>query len=382
VPVNTIDQWAALKRATEEDELCRTRWETPEVAEALEGSPERHSRSAWNAFEKRAGGVQTEMDVQQSWGDAVSAMLFNTPEVGSAAQLRGFFGADVESEELEELRQLLSQDTSVRPRSELVIEGDRPVLVTAPHCICLLRDGHRPHLVEEYTSAIAKAIAKQLGGTSLRWTSSEQRCSELLRSIGKRCDDTTGMLIDPRNRDPNYLSAAELATNPWYQQMLSTAMCWRELFGQAKPTLHVDVHGCRDPPGTPSHLTVGLGAMKLQAERCGGPKALACVEAFSAALELGLYPVLAGLRLKPRAQLVRVLVPLQRDEANMSFSGAWSPEARRHTQSQQAVTFAGFTHAVQLEMSRVLRRMLLQNKVSMLRFCCALRAAWVTAQRT
>jgi len=332
----------------------------------LKGSLDARARSAWKAFET------------QPWGDAVFAMLSSAR---AAAQSRRDACADMEREELEELRQLLLEDSSVRPRSELVEEGDRPVLVTAPHCITLLRDGDRPHLVEEYTSSIAQAIAKEFGGTSLMWTRTERRCSELLRSFAKMIDDTTGRLVDPRNRDPNYLSTAELSSNSWYQQMLSTAMYWRELFGHVKATLHVDVHGCRDPPDSPSHLTVGLGAMRVQAERCGGPEGLARVDAFGVALETELSAVLAGLRLKPRAKLVRVLVPMQNDEAHMRFSGAWRPETRRHTQSQQSVTFAGFSHAVQLEMSKVLRRMLLQNRVSILRLCCALRSAWVTAQR-
>merc|ERR1712070_1026309 len=121
-----------------------------------------------------------------------------------------------------------------------------------------LRDGWTPHLVEEYTAAIAQVLTKKLLGTSLMWTPAEQRRVELLRTLAKKSGAKSGSLLDPENRDPNYLSTAELAENSWFKQMLSTATSWRSTLGHSVSILHLDIHGCKDPPSTPSHLTVGL----------------------------------------------------------------------------------------------------------------------------
>jgi hypothetical protein len=72
------------------------------------------------------------------------------------------------------------------PRTEVLEEGDRPFLVTAPHNIYLCRDGHDPHLMEEFTTVIAQRIAKQLSGASLAWTRAEQYRSEILWAQAKR----------------------------------------------------------------------------------------------------------------------------------------------------------------------------------------------------
>uniref|UniRef100_A0A7S2F9N5 Uncharacterized protein n=1 Tax=Alexandrium andersonii TaxID=327968 RepID=A0A7S2F9N5_9DINO len=44
------------------------------------------------------------------------------------------------------------------------------------------------------------------------------------------------------------------------------------------------------------------------------------------------------------------------------LSGMWQPSSGRHTQTQQSHTFAGYSHAVQLEMSLALRRALAHDK--------------------
>merc|ERR1719421_1103288 len=85
------------------------------------------------------------------------------------------------------------------------------------------------------------------------------------------------------------------------------------------------------------------------------------VRAFGRALECEIAQALNFTRLWPKAQLVRVMMPTSTEE-HMRFAGAWSPSTERHTQTQQAVSFAGFEYSVQLEMSKALRRELCQNE--------------------
>lgn len=287
----------------------------------------------------------------------------------------------------QELLDLVDQDNTVphRTRCELVEHGDRPVLVTAPHAIYVLRDGHTPHVMERHTSEIARAIAEELNCTSLQWTEEEQRRSKSLWDIADRAGVTEGALLDPRNRDPNYLSTDECVTNQWHKLMRRSAVGFLAAFGYGQAMLHIDVHGCRDPPETSSHLTIGLGAMLLQAER-EGPAAVARVEAFGAALKAELSAEVYGLsfaRLRPVPEPVSVLLPYGGDLSGSCarFSGAWPEETGRLTQSQQAVGLAGFTHSVQLEMSRSLRKALSDTK-SARRFGNALRTAWAKAKRS
>jgi len=286
--------------------------------------------------------------------------------------------SEEEAEEVEELLVLLEDDSS--PRFAVTVEGVRPMLVTAPHCIALLRDGQPAHLVEEYTAAIAQALTQKVNGTSLMWTPAEQRRVELLWSFGKKRGNGGWQLLDPQNRDPNFLSALELAQNPWHQLMLRTAVSWRTSLHQDVSMLHVDVHGCRDPPHTPSHLTVGLGAMLTEARNSGVPERVSLVKAFGEALEEELTKVLTSMRLWPKVQMIRVIVPTAWDK-HMRFAGAWAPSTQRHTQTQQAVSYAGFAYSVQLEMSKTLRRALLQNRPALDEFGGALIAAWKKAEQ-
>jgi hypothetical protein len=250
----------------------------------------------------------------------------------------------------------------------------------------LRRDGQPPHVMEEYTTLVAQRLARQLHGTCLSWSRSEQYRSELSWSLARHQgnDETEGdpgAFLDPRNRDPNYLSAAELTQNLWFQQMSRLVEQWRETLGRGCRTLHVDVHGCKDPPCTPSHLTVGLAAMRHEADSGRGLLSPARVEAFSMSLEAELSKALGGLDLRPRATLVRVLAPdltASEDEIER-LSGAWPPSVKRLTQSQQAVAFARFTHSCQLEMSKALRRVLFRDEGAVIRFGKALRKAWTSA---
>ena len=128
-----------------------------------------------------------------------------------------------------------------------------------------------------------------------------------------RLDIRNGHLLDPRNRDPNFLATSELQTNSWFQQMLRASQAWSFKFGPDLEALHVDVHGCQDPPNTPSHLTVGLGAMCFHASDLGDTDGYENAMCFGHALCKELGQVLAKAEalqaLRPRAALVRLAAP-------------------------------------------------------------------------
>lgn len=273
-------------------------------------------------------------------------------------------------------------EVRARKRIEVTLEGSRPMLVTAPHNIYLRRDGHSPHVMEEYTTLIAQRLARQLGGACLSWSRAEQKRSELLWNLARiREAPDPSSFLDRCNRDPNYLHTEEVTQNPWFRQMLRLAERWRDSKDHSiRPTLHVDMHGCRDPPTTPSHLTVGLAAMRHEVEAGRSPLPMSRVESFGSALQAELTPVLNQLGLRPAAVLVRVLLPALsggRDTVER-LSGAWALEERRVTQSQQAVAFAGFTHSCQLEMSKALRRSLSRDDGATAQFGRAILKAWVS----
>merc|ERR1711990_416147 len=105
---------------------------------------------------------------------------------------------------------------------------------------------------------------------------------------------------------------------------------------------------------------MGLGAMMSAAQKRQDEDEILRVKAFGRALENEISQALDSIRLWPKAQLVRIMMPTSTEE-HMRFAGAWSPTTERHTQTQQAVSFAGFEYSVQLEMSKALRRELCQN---------------------
>jgi len=199
-------------------------------------------------------------------------------------------------------------------------------------------------------------------------------------SLADRRGFRSSTFLDPRNRDPNHLLTTEVAENYWFKTMLNTAQCWRQSLGEDAATLHVDVHGCRDPPHTPSHLTVGLGAMMTYAEKSGLADKVARVFNFGQALEVELTAVVTSMHLSPQVQPVRVIVPSDLN-THSRFAGAWPPDTQRHTQTQQAVSFAAFEYSVQLELSKTLRRALLQNTAALAEFGGALMAALERAKQ-
>ncbi|CAE8587293.1 unnamed protein product, partial [Polarella glacialis] len=232
----------------------------------------------------------------------------------------------------------------------------------------------------EYTTLIAQRLARTLGGTCLCWSRAEQKRSELLWCLARIRRGEGGdfsSFLDPRNRDPNYLHTEEVLQNPWFRQMCRLAERWREhnTDGDVRRSLHVDVHGCRDPPITPSHLTIGLAAMRNEVDSGRSSLSLARVEAFGALLKAELSAVLSQLDLRPQFVLVRVLLPALA-EGRERLSGAWALEDRRLTQSQQALTYAGFTHSCQLELSKSLRRVLSRDDAANARLGRAILRAW------
>merc|ERR1711988_569263 len=78
----------------------------------------------------------------------------------------------------------------------------------------------------------------------------------------------------------------------------------------------------------------------------------------------------------PEGDLVRI-VELTRDSStDHRFSGACLQDPSRVTQSQQAVEYAGFSHSVQLEMSKSLRCTLMVSETLPERLIQALQNAW------
>lgn len=269
-------------------------------------------------------------------------------------------------------------EVRARQRIEVSMEGPQPVLITAPHNIYLRRDGQPPHVMEEYTTLIAQRLARQLRGACLSWSRAEQRRSELHWCFAKVCAEGDFSNFLSANRDPNYLHTEEVAQNPWFRQMARLADQWRHTKeGGLRPTLHIDVHGCRDPPATPSHLTVGLAAMNHEVAMGRSPLSQARLESFAQTLQVELNSVLQNMDLKPRALLVRVL-----QSGVERLSGAWPAEEQRLTQSQQAMAFAGFTHSCQLELSKALRKALSRDEAGTARLGRAVTKAWAICCRS
>jgi hypothetical protein len=277
-----------------------------------------------------------------------------------------------------------TEDTmAIAPCCCLQAYGSCPILITAPHSIAVLRDKHPAHKPELHTSVIADHMGHALKGTTLQWSDLQQRSSEILWKLSD-----SGELLDPRVRDPNFLSEKEVASDPWHRKMRELAGEWRREFPE-QPLLHIDVHGCKDPPATSSHLTIGLGAMLQHAEsKMHKHQAAEKIRVFGDALKAELPHILAPMLIKTtkgkegQAGERRLLQVVDGAAEGARFYGAWVPESGRYTQSQQAVLFAGFTYSIQLEISKALRGRLAKDRKATARLCNALRAAWTKAVRS
>lgn len=238
------------------------------------------------------------------------------------------------------------------------------------------------------TSSLALELAAALEGSALCWSREAQWHTELRFSVGQRrkaagAPDAVAEALDPANRDPNFLLPEELPTNAWFQKLRA----WAGEHG-AEGTgcvLHVDVHGCQDPPRHPAHAMLGLGALRQHAEALpeGNPgrrRALGRLAALARALQSSVAEALApvlGLEANAAATLTGLAPAVDENGKHlMTLSGAWPPEMRRLTQTQQSVSYAGVSHAIQLELSRTLRHALVREPQATARLAGALGQAW------
>lgn len=257
-------------------------------------------------------------------------------------------------------------------RSYLTTFGLKPLLCTAPHNIYLAQEGEPIQRLEEYTTHIAERFSMRVGGSSLVWSRREQYRSELRWAMAQRRGlvggDSSAVLptLDSENRDPGTMPTADVRQSEWFQRMAATHETFKaesavHLF---KASLHLDVLGCRGPPQH-AHLTIGLGAM-VQATVGGsgaaefGNPTMAQVARFGQVVAAQAHVIIQSLRLWPEGEAVKVIIPNSLESVTEA-SGAFRPSADRQTLTQQAVMFAGFTHACQLEMSLPLRRALSQD---------------------
>lgn len=261
------------------------------------------------------------------------------------------------------LQDLLLHGESADRKMESCIYGGCTVLVTAPHSIPLRRDGHAFHQIEEGSGVVARDLAKAMGGTCLAWHFDEVQLTLQLKSEAKKHGMTGQEILNPRNRDPNYLHQSEVRNNPWFSRIRILTSGWKHLYEQ---TLHVDVHGCKDPPSeserdraagpcTEAHLTIGLGAMCARAHAVDSAE-FDKVAAFGKDLVARIEADMVGWGLSKGVPCARAVIP-GKDGTETRFAGVCA-DPQRLTQTQQSVTYHSFTHAMQLEMSLEMRQKL------------------------
>merc|ERR1712007_177248 len=112
--------------------------------------------------------------------------------------------------------------------------------------------------------------------------------------------------------------------------MMNITSEWRNQFGRDAPMLHIDVHGCCDPPDSPAHLTIGLGAMSLRAHALGA-HSFQAVQLFGTSLQSHLSAALESLRLPQDHGLVRI-VTIEPDGDHIRFAGVILTNRERCTQ--------------------------------------------------
>ena len=138
------------------------------------------------------------------------------------------------------------------------------MIFTAPHNVCLRRDGMPDHKPEDYTSFLAQKFAAVAGGGSLSWSKREidRTKQHRLTAADRR--------PDPSNRDPNYLATAELDDSPWHATHRALfSRCLEVHLGQAasrpgRAAAHhdFDIHGAA---GKDIDVYLGLKAMACAA---------------------------------------------------------------------------------------------------------------------
>eukprot|EP01051_Picozoa_sp_SAG22_P020527 SAG22_NODE_4184_length_1354_cov_2.154582_1_plen_273_part_01 len=265
---------------------------------------------------------------------------------------------------LEYVRSADGQWVAATP-AELLTHGSNPIVVSAPHSLPLFRDGHADHKKEDYTRYLAACFAEQAGGAALCWQKEEEA---RLKAGGNK--------PDRRNRDPNHLPDEEATTNWWAVQLRQLLAEHTVAAGLAAadpeagrragvPCLHVDVHGAQDPAEGGRHkvhVHLGLAAMERAKK--------ADVEEFRDALadELGR----AFWRHWNRSTLGGFVLV---DPNPPVLTGALAAGCGRRTLSQQSI-HAGWTHAVQLELSHTVRIALFKEPALRRHVMQAIKTAW------
>lgn len=256
-------------------------------------------------------------------------------------------------------------------RVELHDYGSAGVVFTAPHGIYLFRDNDVPHKPEDWTTFIAKTCAEWTSGYALVWSESERLKSELTRTA---CSS---------NRDPNYAIAGWDCPDdesgectsvelPWYTHLRRVRA---DVDGAKHTTLHVDLHGRRDPnfdgsdPLGASDCDVGVGALEsshpalAKAITCRMPTAIANALSTATGDSVCVRAGGGGVLDESHAFVVNDAPKLSGDWQKRGRHGRW-------TVSRMGCQL-GYT-SVQLELSRRLRLFLKDDVQALRLFATAL----------
>ena len=216
--------------------------------------------------------------------------------------------------------------------------SDSCIVFSAPHNIKLIREGKEFHCNELYTDDIAKKFSKLSKGGFVTWNKNEL----------KRCNEHGP---DPKNDDPNYLKACNVEPSEWcdYFQSAITSANYPLL-------LHVDIHGMRGPNDKISlsdRADCIFGMVPM--ERNMGRK---FTYQFKNLLEKNILPVLASYNMT-------AMIGGEKTTDYPALCGYWGNGRNTLTQLSSNPAFmknkTGFTHAIQMELSMKLRKLLYSN---------------------
>jgi len=265
-----------------------------------------------------------------------------------------------------------NEEQQLARRCEILRCGQAPFIATAPHNIFLRRDGDKPHMREDFTGAIAQELARGVRGCALCWTKVVQWRTEFRYALTHRHkaqaagDKKSVDMLDASNRDPNFLHVDELPKNPWFCRLEAWAADHRSA-DQCCQALHVDVHGCQDPPKNPSHVIIGLRAMSQHVESLKqGPEreqAQHRLDVFGQMLKhkvaSNLAPAVAGIiALGDIVNVTGVGTSAGGNLYDDVLTGGYPKSTKRRTLSQQSVLHVGMSHSLQLEISMLFRKVL------------------------
>jgi hypothetical protein len=241
------------------------------------------------------------------------------------------------------------QAAIIRRRLKVCCFGKKPVVFTAPHTLELFRDGKDIHKVEDYSGTLAKRFAEIVCGSCITWTTNER---DRIAAQG---------VPDKTNRDPNFLEDGELCQSPWFAALRSQreqlAPLWSEM-GAMSACMHVDIHGMKDPLGDGADCQIGTAAMR---RNLGDTRA----DEFCRRIEKYLRPVLQEILIKGgNGRTMDLEAGLE--TSRPKFEGDWGAASRRNTLTQLSTNQRLFgscgsmcyTHAVQIELSLRLRKLL------------------------